>query len=955
MSKTSAAAKNCDKPTAKSRICEHKSATFTHDAPSRSRYECCLCAEVLPKSHGYWNCGECASCICQSCRKEQTYLSDQCPAAHKLEFSDSNNGKYNAEIYECDNCGANCPLEDKRWHCAECSFDLCRNCKHAPPFAETVCGRTHSFTFNACTGRKSPFRCRYCMVQGKGARWFCNVCKHEICTKCKSIAGISEELLAKKYGIRGMQDGGVDVTFDIQGTVCGITLQLKYKNTTLSVIESAWTWPMDPLCAITGMSSVVEGVERFGVFMHKERAEERYDDAISSGQRSYMLEYDPDKQKLKTSIGCVGAGAEVIIRLKMVKMMEIVQGKWCLMYPMTSIAKGVPVSVSGSIKSNSKILEVSSASHEIVSKITGTEAKVHVKDWSAAEPKTFLVSYDNEGDKQYPGITLQRESADKEEFAYQISVTPKFSGQQMLAGEYLFVLDKSGSMAGRPIKLAVEACEMFLHSLPAGSFFNIYYFDDKFRSVFPESAEYSEENMQKAVASLKRVQAKNGTNIYKPLNDIFSKKAKLEGRARQLLLLTDGAVLNKDEVVKLIQDNAENSRVYSFGIGNGVDRELIQRTAKAGRGKADFIQSGEAMTPKIIRALELCVRPALENVKLTWPAGIKPKHQTPISEMSSGGQFCIFGIAEGKLEGEAEFVAINPEDHSEIRAKLPLSSERVLVGTELRSVAIAQLFRTDLCSAKTRSELSLEYQVLCDGTAIFLKEKPSPADESAVGSEMVQTTVKELFTGVPSKARTLTQHGGMYLGISRWCGTCMRRGMMRGGFRGGRGGGMTRGGRGGHMMTKAKCRSRSGERGENVRCKRKMYSNREGEEDEKEEDEVMETEEIKREKKPQPGRQYTEIAMLQKIEGFWTLPDIASFGSVEIPELKKTVPHSVDETVWATLLALSVLKTRFAGERMCWKLVELKALSWLRGKGIDTEAMRYAADKVISDMGIGAS
>lgn len=61
--------------------------------------------------------------------------------------------------------------------------------------------------------------------------------------------------------------------------------------------------------------------------------------------------------------------------------------------------------------------------------------------------------------------------------------------------DYVFVIDRSGSMGGPPIKLAVEALQLFLHSLPIGSKFNIVSFGSNYTKLFPQSVLYDESSL----------------------------------------------------------------------------------------------------------------------------------------------------------------------------------------------------------------------------------------------------------------------------------------------------------------------------------------------------------------------------------------------------------------------------------------------------------------------------
>ena len=142
-----------------------------------------------------------------------------------------------------------------------------------------------------------------------------------------------------------------------------------------------------------------------------------------------------------------------------------------------------------------------------------------------------------DNDKAYNYEAKKVEEEDDEEI-----VEPKLS-------EYIFLIDRSGSMEGQRIDLAVQALKLFVHSLPLGSKFNIVSYGCTFTSLFPESQTYDEESLHKAITALSSFSADmGGTEIYEPLK--HSIEMPLDPcLPRHIYLLTDGEVINTEDIV----------------------------------------------------------------------------------------------------------------------------------------------------------------------------------------------------------------------------------------------------------------------------------------------------------------------------------------------------------------------------------------------------------------------
>ena len=92
---------------------------------------------------------------------------------------------------------------------------------------------------------------------------------------------------------------------------------------------------------------------------------------------------------------------------------------------------------------------------------------------------------------------------------------------------------------------------------------------------------------------------------------------------RIVLFLTDGFVGNDMAIIDAVRSNAHTTRVFGFGIGNSVNRYLIDGMARAGRGEAEFVlleSDGDEAVARFTRRVQT---PVLTDIQLAFSEGLE--------------------------------------------------------------------------------------------------------------------------------------------------------------------------------------------------------------------------------------------------------------------------------------------------------------------------------------------
>mgnify|MGYP000168035138 CR=1 FL=1 len=277
------------------------------------------------------------------------------------------------------------------------------------------------------------------------------------------------------------------------------------------------------------------------------------------------------------------------------------------------------VEIDLSIDSGVAVSEPVSPSHSLITKRLD-ERRLHISLAETDIPnRDFVLRYVCVNQKPEVHCWISKENGGSLFFA---SLVPPASNHLPEPGkrEFIFVLDRSGSMSGEPIAQARNALRASLRSLNPGDRFYLLLFDDQLEWYKTEPELICQESIDRCDQFLNTVEGRGGTEIVQALEAALSIPAH-KNWMRYLVFLTDGAVSSESRALTMIQKKLGGARVFTFGIGSSVNRALLSRMASAGRGAAEFLQLDEDIEGAIIRFQDRVSYPVLTDLRVITESG----------------------------------------------------------------------------------------------------------------------------------------------------------------------------------------------------------------------------------------------------------------------------------------------------------------------------------------------
>ena len=534
-----------------------------------------------------------------------------------------------------------------------------------------------------------------------------------------------------------------------------------YKNNNKAPIELNIIYPLKKEINFRKFTINVNGKKSISKIFPKEKAGEKYTDTMAEGNIGILSKYAEDEPNYYSiNIGNVAPDTIVELTSEFIQFITSDDMSFCFSvmsnYPTfsDSVSKEYSKNINGKIclKTHSKITRLVNKNFSIDKDYKQefnneyNECNIDFKIKKDSKEYNSILSLLYRTEKMDEPFLLSQYNPTKDETSYifgeifnpkQIPI-PEKPDTDMEANYYLkyqqqeaksdtpslfiFLIDQSGSMSGSAIRIVSEAILIFLQSLTKGSYFQLIGFGSTFKKINDKPVEYNKDNVKNTMDIIKNLKANlGGTDISSPLKEIFNSKDYDDiNLARNLFILTDGEVNNREECLSLINTYSDKFKVHAIGIGSSFDKQLIQNAGIQGRGTYHFVANVSDVNSIIIESLSKCLRNYVSNAKISLNE-LKPEQEfiPKMNFIYPDEILNYYFILKGK---EHDKIQINLENskknESVIFTKDKIIKEpdgeiigQIIVGNKLKN--------EENMEEDTIIKLSKEYQIFSKKTSLF--------------------------------------------------------------------------------------------------------------------------------------------------------------------------------------------------------------------------------------------
>jgi Ca-activated chloride channel family protein len=461
----------------------------------------------------------------------------------------------------------------------------------------------------------------------------------------------------------------VDVAID--GQKATTRVEQEFANPNDATLEGDYLFPIPSGAHIDKFTMRVGDKDLEAELLDANKARAIYEDIVRKQRDPALLEYT-GRPAFRVRIFPIEPRSRKKVQLSYTELLKNDSGIVSYLYPLnTEKFSAQPLktaSIRVQVAANSPIKALYSPSHSVDIKRDGDrKATVGWETTNARPDRDFQLLFSTADTEVGLNLVTQKSIGDDGYFLLLASPGADVlkTGEKPNPKDVVFVLDTSGSMAGKKLEQAKKALSFCVENLNETDRFEILRFATETEPCFEklsETTRAARDQAQKWIDSLKPI---GGTAIHDALQRALKLRPASIERPFVVIFLTDGqptvGETHEDRIVASVAPSGSSgdsagaaTRIFCFGIGMDVNTHLLDKIVERTRAASQFVLPEEDLEIKVSNFFTKIKEPLLTNVKVSFPEGVRVSKLYPgaLPDLFRGDQLVLAGRYSGNAEGD---------------------------------------------------------------------------------------------------------------------------------------------------------------------------------------------------------------------------------------------------------------------------------------------------------------
>lgn len=454
------------------------------------------------------------------------------------------------------------------------------------------------------------------------------------------------------------------VNVKIEGQVATTAVDQEFYNPNPSRLEGTYLFPIPKGAQIDKFRMDIGGKMVEAELLPADKARQIYEDIVRKAKDPALLEY-ADRDVFKVRVFPIEPQSKKRIQISYTQILKADAGLVSYVYPLNTekfSAKPIKeVSVKVELETKQPLKSVYSPSHDAEIKRHGSHRATAGFEARDVKPDLDFALY-FAPEKNELGVNLLAHRTGSEDGYFLLLASPgvDVDDRKIVPKDVAFVLDTSGSMAGKKLEQAKKALQFCVENLNDGDRFEILRFSTEVEPLFDSLVEATRQNRTRANEFIEGLKPIGGTAIDDALKKALALKsevrsAKSDGRPFVVIFLTDGkpTIGTTDEaqiVGNVKKANQGRTRVFCFGIGTDVNTHLLDKITEETRAVSQYVLPEEDLEVKVSSFFSKIKEPVLANptLKFTGDIRVTKLYPSPLPDLFRGDQLVLVGRYSGR-------------------------------------------------------------------------------------------------------------------------------------------------------------------------------------------------------------------------------------------------------------------------------------------------------------------